>query len=281
MIILALDTSAAASAALVDADTEEVLTEWTEFSARKHAELLGPAIRTLLTDRPAPDRVVVGVGPGPFTGLRAGIATGIGFGLGAGIPVGGLPSHDALALRAFRAYAPAAPDETAPSLRVATDARRKEVYWTQYRGLDAAGVPEACAGPAVGRPDCVPISIIQGDAEADGAARSDDELDTQPDDEADARSGGGHDAQRGGGHDDLHSKPYRSALRYGRGFLLFPDELGDPTSAAPADLEPTAGDLGIVAARMIAAGRPLLPPVPLYLREPDAQPSARRATSLR
>lgn len=251
MIILALDTSAAASAALVDADTEEVLAEWTEFSARKHAELLGPAIRTLLTDLPAPDRVVVGVGPGPFTGLRAGIATGIGFGLGAGIPVDGLPSHDALALRAFRAHALAAPDEPAPPLRVATDARRKEVYWTTYRGLDAAGVPEAFAGPAVSRPDGIPVSTIQGEAEGDEPG------------------------------DDLHSMPYRSMLQYGRGFFLFPEELGDPTGSAPADLEPTAGDLGIVAARMIAAGRPLLPPVPLYLREPDAQPSARRTTSLR
>ncbi|MEV0985085.1 tRNA (adenosine(37)-N6)-threonylcarbamoyltransferase complex dimerization subunit type 1 TsaB [Brevibacterium sp. NPDC049920] len=234
MIILALDTSAAASAALVDADTEEVLAEWTEFSARKHAELLGPAIRTLLERRPAPGRVVVGVGPGPFTGLRAGIATGIGFALGAGIPVDGLPSHDALALRALRTHAPVSPVGPAPQLRVATDARRKEVYWTEYAGLDAAGVPEVLAGPAVSLPA------------------------------------------------DLHVVPDQgAALRYGRGFLLFPEELGDPTGTAPADLEPTAGDLGIVAARMIAAGRPLLPPVPLYLREPDAQPSARRTTSLR
>lgn len=234
MIILALDTSAAASAALVDAETEEVLAEWTEFSARKHAELLGPAIRTLLERRPAPGRVVVGVGPGPFTGLRAGIATGIGFALGAGIPVDGLPSHDALALRALRTHAPVSPAGPAPRLRVATDARRKEVYWTEYAGLDAAGVPEVLAGPAVSLPA------------------------------------------------DLHVVPDQgAALRYGRGSLLFPEELGDPTGTAPADLEPTAGDLGIVAARMIAAGRPLLPPVPLYLREPDAQPSARRTTSLR
>ena len=239
MIILALDTSAAASAALVDADTEEVLAEWTEFSARKHAELLGPAIRTLLERRLAPGRVVVGVGPGPFTGLRAGIATGIGFALGAGIPVDGLPSHDALALRALRTHAPVSPAGPAPRLLVATDARRKEVYWTEYAGLDAAGVPEVHAGPAVSLP--ADLRVVQ----------------------------------------DQNTVPDRTMLRYGRGFLLFPEELGDPTSTAPADLEPTAGDLGIVAARMIAAGRPLLPPVPLYLREPDAQPSARRTTSLR
>lgn len=244
MIILALDTSAAASAALVDADTEEVLAERTVFSARKHAELLGPAIRELLAGGPAPHRVIVGVGPGPFTGLRAGIATGIGFALGAGVPVDGLPSHDALALRALRGAADAgAASAAGPGLLVATDARRKEVYWTRYSGLDDRGVPVVVSGPAVDRPSEVPVA--------------------------------------GPGAEGAHAGSGGTELRYGRGFALYLDALGAPTGTEPADLEPTAGDLGIVAARLLAAGRPLLPTVPLYLREPDARPPAERTTSLR
>ncbi|GAA4282860.1 tRNA (adenosine(37)-N6)-threonylcarbamoyltransferase complex dimerization subunit type 1 TsaB [Brevibacterium daeguense] len=143
MIILALDTSAAASAALLDDDI--VLADWTEFSVRKHAEHLGPALAELLAGQPAPQLAVVGVGPGPFTGLRAGIATAIGYGLGRDIPVHGLPSHHGLALRAFEA------DPTGEVV-VATDARRKEVYWTRYSGLDSAGVPVVAAGPEVSAP---------------------------------------------------------------------------------------------------------------------------------
>lgn len=128
MITLAIDTSAAASVALVNSDGH-IYHQRTTFSARKHAEFVGPAIRDILDGTPAsaqPDRVVVGVGPGPFTGLRSGIATGIGFALGRSIPVFGVRSHDALA---YRAHANGLTGE----LVVATDARRKEVYTTRYR----------------------------------------------------------------------------------------------------------------------------------------------------
>lgn len=124
MITLAIDTSAAASVALVDS-SGEVLAQRTTFSARKHAEFVGPAIREITQDV-KPQRVIVGVGPGPFTGLRAGIATGIGYALGLGIPIYGVRSHDALAFRA-------AAHGITGDVTVATDARRKEVYATTYR----------------------------------------------------------------------------------------------------------------------------------------------------
>ncbi|MFB9775866.1 tRNA (adenosine(37)-N6)-threonylcarbamoyltransferase complex dimerization subunit type 1 TsaB [Brevibacterium otitidis] len=144
MIILAIDTSATATAALTDGET--VLSEWSAAAGGKHAELTGPAVRELTAGRPAPELVVTGIGPGPFTGLRAGIATAIGYGLGAGIPVHGVPSHLALAMRAYRRFDPGTP------LLAVTDARRKEVYWTRFSGVDEHGVPVVAAGPEVSAP---------------------------------------------------------------------------------------------------------------------------------
>lgn len=144
MIILAIDTSATATAALTDGET--VLAEWSAAAGGKHAELTGPAVRELTEGRPAPELVVTGVGPGPFTGLRAGIATAIGYSLGAAIPAAGVPSHLALAVRAYRSLGQSAP------LLAATDARRKEVYWTRFSGLDEHGVPVAADGPEVSAP---------------------------------------------------------------------------------------------------------------------------------
>ena len=103
MIVVAIDTSAAASVALVDG--ERLIADRTEFAARRHVEFVGPALAEVLAEGRAeglvPDAVVVGIGPGPFTGLRAGIAAGIGAALGIGVPVHGVVSHDALALRAL------------------------------------------------------------------------------------------------------------------------------------------------------------------------------------
>lgn len=158
MIILAIDTSATATAALTDGET--VLAEWSAAAGGKHAELTGPAVRELTEGRPAPELVVTGVGPGPFTGLRAGIATAIGYSLGAGIPAAGVPSHLALAVRAYRSLDPAAP------LLAATDARRKEVYWTRFSGLDEHGVPIVAAGPEVSAPSDLAAHLTESAGES-------------------------------------------------------------------------------------------------------------------
>jgi tRNA threonylcarbamoyl adenosine modification protein YeaZ len=83
------------------------------------------------------DAVAVGLGPGPFTGLRAGIATAAALADAAGVPVYGACSLDLLA---------------APHVVVVQDARRTEVYWAAY-GADGARTD----GPHVGPPQDVPI----------------------------------------------------------------------------------------------------------------------------
>ena len=101
-----------------------------------HAEQLMPLVNAALAEsghRLAElDAVVVGLGPGPFTGLRVGIATAAALGDALDIPVHGVGSHDAVA----RADLADASGRGAPFL-VVTDARRREVYLS---GLLARGV---------------------------------------------------------------------------------------------------------------------------------------------
>ena len=80
MLILAIDTSAVASAALVSDDAlEGVVGSFSTEDTRSHAEVLAPGIEKLLAEADVTgadiDAIVVGVGRGPFTGLRSGIAT--------------------------------------------------------------------------------------------------------------------------------------------------------------------------------------------------------------
>ncbi len=95
--------------------------------------------------------IVVGTGPGPFTGLRVGMVTGLTMGHALGVPVHGICSLDVLAHEALC-------DECGSGRRghrlrtrgevlVATDARRKEVYWARYR---------VAAGPGRARRRCCP-----------------------------------------------------------------------------------------------------------------------------
>jgi tRNA threonylcarbamoyladenosine biosynthesis protein TsaB len=128
VLLLAIDTSTTAiTVALHDGD--RVVSEATTLDARAHAEYLAPGIRAALTDAGARPEdvtdVVVGIGPGPFTGLRVGIVTGRTFAFALGIPVRGLTSLDAVAHDAWLAG-------RRGDLIVATDARRKEVYAARY-----------------------------------------------------------------------------------------------------------------------------------------------------
>ena len=78
--------------------------------------------------------MVVGCGPGPFTGLRVGMATAAAYGHALGIPVHGVCSLDAIG------------GQTTGETLVVTDARRREVYWARYR--DGVRID----GPAVNAP---------------------------------------------------------------------------------------------------------------------------------
>jgi tRNA threonylcarbamoyl adenosine modification protein YeaZ len=143
-VLLAIDTSAGTSVAVVDRDAG-VLAEHSESDTRRHAEVIGTLIRAALRDSGVAvaelSGVAVGMGPGPFTGLRVGIAAARAFAFGAGKPVVPVVSHDAVAFGA-----------TEPLL-VVTDARRREVYWSAYSGTDADGLPIRDAGPGLTPPD--------------------------------------------------------------------------------------------------------------------------------
>ncbi|RSZ64242.1 tRNA (adenosine(37)-N6)-threonylcarbamoyltransferase complex dimerization subunit type 1 TsaB [Corynebacterium hylobatis] len=139
MLVLAIDTSTPdLVTGLVDTSTGQVRDRVLP-GTRAHNEQLTPTVRALLTDTAVDftdlDAVVVGCGPGPFTGLRVGMATAAAFGDALGIPVHGVCSLDAIAHRL-------------PQGRrlVATDARRREIYWATYDGSDRT------AGPDVVRP---------------------------------------------------------------------------------------------------------------------------------
>ena len=145
-MLLGIDTSAAVSACVHDGT--RVLAEALQHDPRRHAEMLAPMVTRVLqeagVDRRRLDRVVVGVGPGPFTGLRVGLVTARTLGLVLGVPVDGVCSLDALADEAV-----ALGRGVESGFVVATDARRKEVYWARYEVR--AGVPERVDGPHVGR----------------------------------------------------------------------------------------------------------------------------------
>ena len=84
----------------------------------------GPALPALVAEAIANrtiDEVVVGMGPGPFTGLRIGIAFARSFALARNITVRGVCSLDAIAAQV-----------TSKDFIIAVDARRKEVYWARY-----------------------------------------------------------------------------------------------------------------------------------------------------
>ena len=188
-MLLAIDTSAGTSVAVVDGD--RVLSEASDENTRGHAESIGTLIQRALADATATPKditaVVSGMGPGPFTGLRVGIAAARAFAAGRSIPVHPVASHDAVAF-----------GRTAPTL-VVTDARRLEVAWSTY---DAEG--RKTSGPHLAHPEDLATSVDG----YDGFERID---------------------------------------------------------AA----EVSAASLGLVAERLLAAGRPTGPEQPLYLRAPD------------
>jgi tRNA threonylcarbamoyladenosine biosynthesis protein TsaB len=91
--------------------------------------------------------IAVGTGPGPYTGLRVGLVTARVLGSALGVPVHGVCTLDAIACQAVSAAA-------GREFLVATDARRKEVYWGRY-SPDGARL----SGPAVGDPSALDPAV--------------------------------------------------------------------------------------------------------------------------
>ena len=127
-------------------DGEHVVAERRSELRMKHGEQLAPLIEAVLADtglvRQDLTALGVGVGPGPFTGLRVGLVTARTLAYVLELPVYGVCSLDVVALEAALGAAPVGTDFT-----VATDARRKEVYLATY---DDRG--RRLAGPDVVRP---------------------------------------------------------------------------------------------------------------------------------
>ena len=139
-MLLAIDTSAGTSVALVALDGT-VRAERATPDTRRHAEVVGEFLAELNPqDLTA---VVVGVGPGPFTGLRVGIAAARGYAWGAQLPLWPVLSHDAIALDRYLG------GEDGP-LSVATDARRREFFVSDYSGLHD-GIPVRIGAPRIER----------------------------------------------------------------------------------------------------------------------------------
>ena len=141
---LVIDTSTSrTSVAIIEADS--VLFSGFRDGATAH----GPSLPALVQEALAVsdvDEVVVGMGPGPFTGLRVGIAFAQSFALAREIPVRGVCSLDAIASQV---------DEK--DFIITVDARRKEVYWARY--TDGVRVGE----PAVNFPTDVSGAPIHAD----------------------------------------------------------------------------------------------------------------------
>jgi tRNA threonylcarbamoyladenosine biosynthesis protein TsaB len=144
-VLLAFDTATPfVSVALHDG--EDVMVELRSDRPMKHGEQLAPLIDEALRQagiaRQDLTAVAVGVGPGPFTGLRVGLVTARTLGYVLAIPVHGVCSLDVLAVEAVETGA-----VSAGEFLVATDARRKEVYVARY---DERGA--RLSGPVVDRP---------------------------------------------------------------------------------------------------------------------------------
>jgi tRNA threonylcarbamoyl adenosine modification protein YeaZ len=142
-IVLALDTSQGTSVAvLVDG---KVVAEATDPNPMRHAENIGSLIASCIEQAGVSavevTDVAVGIGPGPFTGLRVGIAAAKMFAAGSKARLHGVGSLDAIAFKL---------PLTEPTLVIA-DARRSEVYFGLYQGKSPSGVPKALLVPGVSK----------------------------------------------------------------------------------------------------------------------------------
>ena len=166
MLLLAFDTATPAITVAVH-DGSDVVAEASGEGSMAHGELLAPAIHAAMADAGAAmsdlTDVAVGVGPGPFTGLRVGVVTALTLGSTLGITTHGVCTLDILAAELAQGGA------IDGEFLVATDARRKEVYWAHYR--PATGGPSGSTARTSRTPPTSP-SCTPACRCSDGARRS-------------------------------------------------------------------------------------------------------------
>lgn len=206
MLLLAFDTATPAVTVAVH-DGSAVVARRSAVDARRHGELLAAQIAGALADCGATGAdltaIAVGTGPGPYTGLRVGLVTARVLASVLDIPLYGVCTLDVMAREAAAGAA-------GREFLVATDARRKEVYWARY---SAAG--DRICGPAVSAPAELPPGCPIA----------------------------------------------------GEGPVRYPELTAEPIPPS----YPAAGQLAEIAAERMAAGAPVSPAEPLYLRRPDAR----------
>jgi tRNA threonylcarbamoyl adenosine modification protein YeaZ len=143
VLLLALDTATPAVTVALH-DGSAVVAELSVVDPRRHGEVLAVLVDQVLrkagAGRADLTDVAVGTGPGPYTGLRAGVVTARVLGSALRVRTDGICSLDVIA-------AQAAGDADGSDFLVATDARRREVYWARYNGDG-----ERVAGPYVDKP---------------------------------------------------------------------------------------------------------------------------------
>lgn len=148
-VLLAFDTATPHVTVALHDGSAVVATFESEESMR-HGEMLAPGIARVLADAGVSvtdlTGIAVGVGPGPFTGLRVGLVTARTLAYARSLPVHGVCSLDVLAAEAM--------DAGVDDFVVATDARRKEVYVATYAGGRRVSGPEVLkpVGAATERP---------------------------------------------------------------------------------------------------------------------------------
>lgn len=240
--LLAMDTATrTASVALLDLDTEKPILEMNE-PVQTHGKALVPMVQRCLsmcgTSPKDLAAVACGAGPGSFTGLRVGLATAKGLSLTLDIPLllpGSLP---ALSMR----VPPSADRLVAGCL----DARRSEVYVAVYR-WDGSVPPEEIGGPMVMDPESVISMLSEVIQKVKGPSRP----------KALVLAGEG-------------ALLYRQVMDCERateklGLSVTMEEIDPPV--------PSAANLGLIAAWMLASGRvaDIHQSQPIYLRSSDAE----------
>ncbi|GAA1666256.1 hypothetical protein GCM10009745_05400 [Kribbella yunnanensis] len=285
-MLLAFDTSSAAvTVAVADPLTGAVVASSTTVDALRHGELLAPAIAAALSEAgcTARDltRIAVGVGPGPFTGLRVGLVTARTMADVLGIEVAGVCSLDILAHQSPLQL----------PVAVATDARRKEIYWALYDGPAPDGSRRRLEGPAVDKPAAaahvlagLPVigrgAVLYGDLlgiPADAVTNNTPPTGASPSPQSGADGRGAADTSGG------FASPTTSAAGDGLGAApsspsprseaVATSAAGDGLAAAPSSPSPQSVSeypSAEVLARGVALGiLEVVAPDPLYLRRPD------------
>ena len=152
MNVLAIDTSVGVSVAILRSNSD--VTQSQAIDHGMQGELTAELISEVVADSGLKieeiSDVVVGVGPGPFTGLRVGLVTASVFAHARSIPIHGICSLDAIAY------------EYAKPCVVVTDARRKELYWARYEGI-------RIGEPQVAKPEVIASQFPDADFVGPGA----------------------------------------------------------------------------------------------------------------